>query len=307
MFLSPHSTIAKRQISVSVTLGPSIVDSTPNTVPRSRETGGSGSASSYIRSSLDEQPIKLSLTLARSVGVPTSHSATPLNRELYLDPVTLRPVSSLQPLRHSDAIDISNLQGQALVPAHKLDSLAGSPVHRPVLGPFSTTPGSPPSISLSNPAARGRVASDGTTDVSLSITSDHSTGVHPSSELASSLTNTSWMWPIAEAVSSRRPVLVPNIPTEVAEDLSRRAWGDVPLHAVVVPIYAYEGERSDISLPQAVLVLGLNPRRPYDKDYEDWVDLLRTSLGVSLAAVLSWEAETQRAECVWLEPIFSSV
>jgi len=43
-------------------------------------------------------------------------------------------------------------------------------------------------------------------------------------------------------------------------------------------------------------VLGINPRLPYDKDYEEWVDLFRMSLGVSLAAVLNWEAETQRAE-----------
>jgi hypothetical protein len=65
---------------------------------------------------------------------------------------------------------------------------------------------------------------------------------------------------------------------------------------VVVPIWSYEGDAADSVLPQAVLVLGLNPRRPYDKDYEEWVDMLRMSLGVSLATVLSWEAETQRAE-----------
>lgn len=98
---------------------------------------------------------------------------------------------------------------------------------------------------------------------------------------------------------SHRAVLVRNLPVEVAETLSRRAWDDIPRQAVLVPIWAYEGDISKTAVPQAVLVLGINPRRPYDRDYEEWIDLIRISLGVSLAAVLSWEAEMQRAECVY--------
>lgn len=98
---------------------------------------------------------------------------------------------------------------------------------------------------------------------------------------------------------SRRAVLVRTLPVEVAETLSRRAWDDIPRQAVLVPIWAYEGDNSTTALPQALLVLGINPRRPYDRDYEEWVDLFRISLGVSLAAVLSWEAEVQRAEYVY--------
>ena len=60
-------------------------------------------------------------------------------------------------------------------------------------------------------------------------------------------------------------------------------------------------------LPQAVLIMGLNSRRPYDKNYEEWVNHFRSGLAVSLAAVLSWEAETQRAQCVVFIPCSQNV
>ncbi|KIJ24325.1 hypothetical protein M422DRAFT_274935 [Sphaerobolus stellatus SS14] len=105
-----------------------------------------------------------------------------------------------------------------------------------------------------------------------------------------------WTWPIAEAVASRRPLLVPSLPPDVAQTLSRRSWGDIPRQAVVIPIWSFEGTASDAMLPQAVLIMGLNTRRPYDKDYEEWLEHFKSGLAVSLAAVLSWEAETQRAQ-----------
>lgn len=95
---------------------------------------------------------------------------------------------------------------------------------------------------------------------------------------------------------SRRPLLVPSLPPEVAEGLSRRSWGDVPRQAVIIPVWCHESEETP--LPQAMLILGINPRRPYDKQYEEWIHLFSTGLSVSLAAVLSWEAETQRAQFV---------
>jgi hypothetical protein len=238
---------------------------------QTHDVRGIGSASTYFSSSFSQPPIHATLNFAGSIGVPESHSATPPTRELCLDPVTFRPVS----ISHS-----SN--------------------HLPISSMVDPDTASPTSIlSQNNVTPEGSSASN-RASISSSIASDYSTAVsQPSSRSASSTSTTPWTWPIAEAVASRRAVLVPRLPAEVAETLSRRAWGDLPRQAIVVPIWAYEGVNSNAALPQAVLVLGVNPRRPYDKDYEEWVDLFRISLGVSLAAVLSWEAEVQRAECVY--------
>jgi hypothetical protein len=261
------------------------------TVPSRREPSGSGSATSYIRSSFDEPPVPLTLTLAGSIGIPVPHSGTPPTRELMLDPVTLQPRPS--PHMHPRP-NISD----AIPPRDSTLLNHTSPV-------FGVVSLSPSAITSTLPLTTGDCAiSDGSLmtneDQVSPPMSEHSIGSDASDESDSSPTPSPWIWPIAEAVSSRQPVLVPSLPTDVAETLSRRAWGDIPRQAVVVPIWAYEGDSSNSLLPQAVLVLGLNPRRPYDKAYEEWVDLLRISLGGSLAAVLSWEAEKQRAECVWL-------
>lgn len=140
------------------------------------------------------------------------------------------------------------------------------------------------------------LSSTGGTPTSSSINGFDHTNTYQNTRSPSRISATSpnaWRWPIAEAIMSRRPLLVPSLPSEVAESLSRRSWGDVPRQAVIIPIWSHESEETP--LPQAVLVLGVNPRRPYDKQYEEWVNLFSTGLSVSLAAVLSWEAETQRA------------
>lgn len=227
--------------------------------------------------------------------MPNPHSATPPTRELLLDPVTLLPLpSSHTHPRQEDDVDTSHLRQPTPLPASNSSPLTGSPFMgqtsslRPTSGtlPAKSAGGSWPTIRACP---------------SPSVASEYSNDVQSSEGTSSP--PTPWTWPIAEAVASRHPILVPSLPVEIAETLSRRTWGDIPRQAVVVPIWAYEGDSSDSALPQAVLVLGLNPRRPYDKDYEEWIDLFRISLGASLAAVLSWEAEIQRAECV--KPIFT--
>ncbi|OCF32740.1 hypothetical protein I316_05661 [Kwoniella heveanensis BCC8398] len=106
-------------------------------------------------------------------------------------------------------------------------------------------------------------------------------------------------WPIKEALTSNRLVLVEDC-SSMIEGYSIRVWDELPTAAVVVPIT----NESDDGVPSAVLVLGLNIRRPFDDDYDDhfdrlmisWVCRLRLQLASGIAAVRSYEAERQRIE-----------
>lgn len=99
------------------------------------------------------------------------------------------------------------------------------------------------------------------------------------------------MWPFDEVFSTRRAVHVENIPDYVVEGFEVRGWGEPAREAVVIPIVADNAE-----LPSALLILGLNSRRPFDKDYSDWIDLTRLSLNSLLTAVKGREADISRAE-----------
>ncbi|KAF8521353.1 hypothetical protein JB92DRAFT_2891561 [Gautieria morchelliformis] len=226
----------------------------------------------------------------------SAHLATPPTCTLMLDSVTLQPLPSPHIVAQPNLSDTIPRRDSSLL---GLNHTTVSQHASPVLGGVVSL--SPSVITNTLPLMMGDCSTSGGSSptnqdqASPPITSRHSTVSNASSDSGSSQTPSLWMWPIAEAVSSCQTVLVPSLPSEVAETLSR-AWGDVPRQAVVIPIWAYKGNSSDSLLPQAVLVLGLNLRRPYNKACEEWVDLLRISLGGSLAAVLIWEAEKQRAE-----------
>lgn len=99
------------------------------------------------------------------------------------------------------------------------------------------------------------------------------------------------IWPFAAAFSSRGTVHVPNIPDYVVEGFELRGWGEHAKEAIVIPIVV-----DDTDIPAAVLVMGLNSRRPYDDDYASWIDLFRLSLNALLTAVKGREADLIRAE-----------
>lgn len=227
-------------------------------------------------------PVDLTLKLAGSIGVPDAHHATPLFIEIPYEDITSHPnIDNRTEVADDDDSEDDNPSNQGAsddgTPEPSTNSTsAGESMH---VFPSSSNPSS------SNGVIRNCI--HGSEKVSPSDESPSSD--HPS---------TPWTWPIADSIASRRPLLVPSLPPEVVQGLSRRSWGDAPRQAVVIPIWSFEGTAADAMLPQAVLIMGLNPRRPYDKDYEEWMDLFRSGLAVSLAAALSWEAETQRAEYV---------
>ncbi|MFG2055897.1 SpoIIE family protein phosphatase [Micromonospora sp. NPDC048930] len=93
-------------------------------------------------------------------------------------------------------------------------------------------------------------------------------------------------WPLAEVLVDGKLRL---LPVDPADDPDRPG---VPTVAVV-PVPAPGG-----TAPMAVLVAGLNPRRPVDADYLSFVSLLAGHVGTALAGALAYRAQHRRAETV---------
>ena len=85
--------------------------------------------------------------------------------------------------------------------------------------------------------------------------------------------------------------MVPTLDEAFVEGIERRAWGDRPRQAVILPV----GIDAD-DTPRAMLVLGLNTRRPYDENYQESVEFMRVTLGSALHAVLAREEDSIRAQ-----------
>jgi PAS domain-containing protein len=73
----------------------------------------------------------------------------------------------------------------------------------------------------------------------------------------------------------------PDIKAKIMEDPPTRGFGDEPRTAVVCPI-----EPTTHKGVVAVLVIGVNPRRPYDVDYDSFARGLARSISSGLASVL---------------------
>ncbi|EMC98961.1 hypothetical protein BAUCODRAFT_22270 [Baudoinia panamericana UAMH 10762] len=98
-----------------------------------------------------------------------------------------------------------------------------------------------------------------------------------------------------EVMKTDKPVLLEvggrELPAELLEGLEWRGFGD-PVRAVVIcPIHPTTGENI-----LGFLVLGVNPRRPYDDDYSLFVQLLSRQLATSLASVVLFEEEIRRGQ-----------
>ncbi|CAE6499988.1 unnamed protein product [Rhizoctonia solani] len=94
--------------------------------------------------------------------------------------------------------------------------------------------------------------------------------------------------------------LIDPIPAQLAQGLDGRGFKDVPRAAALVPINTYmssnRGRQNGRLLPYAVLLLGLNTRRPYDADYASWLESVGGSLSNQLTVVLQREADMRLIE-----------
>ncbi|KAJ4380375.1 hypothetical protein N0V85_008785 [Neurospora sp. IMI 360204] len=119
---------------------------------------------------------------------------------------------------------------------------------------------------------------------------------HPIAQTAINLsTNEHALAPaLREAVTAHQPLLLQikdgTLPQEYLRGLQTRGFKDDPCRAVVImPIRPTKKEDA-----MGLLLLGLNPRRPYDNDYRQYILLLSQKLTTSLASVVLLEEEARR-------------
>lgn len=82
------------------------------------------------------------------------------------------------------------------------------------------------------------------------------------------------------------------LPEHLLEDIQWRGFGDPCRTIVVHPIVSTSGGESVTDF----LILGVNPRRPYDDDYQLFVHLLARQLANSMASVVLFEEEIKRGQ-----------
>ncbi|KAI9649819.1 hypothetical protein NHQ30_002401 [Ciborinia camelliae] len=99
---------------------------------------------------------------------------------------------------------------------------------------------------------------------------------------------------LREAMKTRQPTLLSlsdsMLPVGLTQGYNWRGYGEPCQAAVVCPLKPTNGENT-----LGFLVIGVNPRRPYDADYESFVKLLNRQLANSLASVTLFQEEIRRS------------
>ena len=97
------------------------------------------------------------------------------------------------------------------------------------------------------------------------------------------------------ALMKNKPVVLQvqdgTLDTSMFEGIRWRGHGDPSKAVIVSPIHPTTGEST-----LGFLVMATNPRRPYDEDYDLFVQLLGRQLATSIASVVLFEEEIRKAE-----------
>ncbi|OTA64169.1 hypothetical protein K449DRAFT_442858 [Hypoxylon sp. EC38] len=82
------------------------------------------------------------------------------------------------------------------------------------------------------------------------------------------------------------------LPAGLMDGLAWRGPGDACKSIVIFPVHPTTGSESVVGF----IVMGVNPRRPYDDDYQLFINLLSRQLATSLASVVLFEEEIRRGQ-----------
>ncbi|KAF7546609.1 hypothetical protein G7Z17_g8314 [Cylindrodendrum hubeiense] len=82
------------------------------------------------------------------------------------------------------------------------------------------------------------------------------------------------------------------LPSHLTEGLQWRGFGDASQTLVVFPVTPTTTGETVIGF----IIIGVNPRRPYDEDYKLFIHLLSRQLATSMASVLLFEEEIKRGQ-----------
>ncbi|HEX6277476.1 MAG TPA: ATP-binding protein [Polyangiaceae bacterium] len=97
------------------------------------------------------------------------------------------------------------------------------------------------------------------------------------------------LWPLADALRTNETRVVDLSPS--LRNVPKGAWNEAPKQAAVVPVVAAAG-----MAPAGVLVVGLNPFRPFDDDYRTFLGLVAGQVGAAMGSAKAREEERRRAE-----------
>lgn len=96
-----------------------------------------------------------------------------------------------------------------------------------------------------------------------------------------------------EAMRTREPTLLRvrdgTLPEALLEGIEWRGFGDPCKEAIIFPVRPTTADNV-----LAFLVLGVNPRRPYDDEYKAFATMFNRQLATSLASTILFEEETRR-------------
>jgi PAS domain S-box-containing protein len=120
--------------------------------------------------------------------------------------------------------------------------------------------------------------------------------IHPtrSSPLDLKTSEEAWCPYLREAMKTDKPILLNSEDgslSKLISGLECRGFQEPCSSVVVCPIHPMSGESI-----LGFLVMGVNPRRPYDDDYQLFIQLLSRQLATSMASVVLFEEEIQRGQ-----------
>lgn len=100
---------------------------------------------------------------------------------------------------------------------------------------------------------------------------------------------------LRESMKTDRPVVLTvedgSLPASFVDGLENRGFQDPCRSVVVFPCHPTTGESV-----LGFLVMGINPRRPYDDDYSLFIQLISRQLATSMASVVLFEEEIKRGQ-----------
>jgi signal transduction histidine kinase/DNA-binding response OmpR family regulator len=100
------------------------------------------------------------------------------------------------------------------------------------------------------------------------------------------------VWPLGEVISGSAPRNLDDL-AERFQELPSGVWQKPPRQAVVLPIILQGHDR-----PIGAFIAGLNPFRPHDEEYANFMHLLVAQLGSGLANARAYAEEHRRAEAL---------
>ncbi|KAF2502660.1 hypothetical protein BU16DRAFT_16651 [Lophium mytilinum] len=119
---------------------------------------------------------------------------------------------------------------------------------------------------------------------------------HPIAPSEIDLTDVSKLFvPQLHRVAKSRKTMLMNISvdhSELLEGIAWRGYGDPCSELIITPILPTRNSEHVLGF----VILGLNPRRPYDEDYENFIGVMSRLLATSLASVVLFEEEIRQRE-----------